>query len=100
MFVGESCPALAVEAYSAAIDLIMSSTLDTNLYTSAVQAHNQAAAAKGKQSLQTAYRWVEETKRTAEATQDKLEVELKNYLNNLIKESIRVRSCGSLSAEV
>lgn len=37
-------------------------------------------------------RWVDVTKQTVRAETDKLEHELKGYKNNLIKESIRVRS--------
>jgi hypothetical protein len=35
--------------------------------------------------------WIEKARREAQNGQDKLEVELKGYLTNLIKESIRVR---------
>ena len=35
--------------------------------------------------------WVDKTTREVKATTDRMEVEIKGYKNNLIKESIRVR---------
>lgn len=100
MFIAESCPALAADAYALAATTIMSSTLDTRMYAEAVDGYNNALtqslnqgapAVKGKQKMALDHRWIEETRRTADATTDRLEVELKNYQTNLIKESIRVR---------
>lgn len=95
MFIGRSCPALAVEAFRLAAEAIKADTMDVGLYEEAVTGY-QAALDRGLQDtdgnkLQRDDEWISNTRRAAQKESDKLEVELKSYQSNLIKESIRVR---------
>jgi COP9 signalosome complex subunit 1 len=108
LFVARSCPALAMDAFALAIATLEQTSLDVQLYEQAVQEHNAAleglqrelaSSSKPSQAaLNAADRkaiplnqaWVKATRDKAEREQDKLEVELKSYQSNVIKESIRV----------
>ena len=71
---------------------------DITLYTALLQVYDQTVMTFGvenglvpRQELaQTDQRWIEETGRRNQEERAKLEVELKNYQSNLIRESIRV----------
>lgn len=90
LFIARSCPALAVEAYTQALREIQEHTLDVELYESVVtEFNNRPEASSRHYALDDA--WAERTRRHVADQQDKLDVELKNYQTNLIKESIRVR---------
>jgi len=108
LFIARACPTLALEAYTLAAATLKESTLDYTLYSTAIQEHNtalnnfkkecasaehptQAAlAAADKTPLAVDQSWADATRRSSNKELDKLEVELKNYQNNLIKESIRM----------
>ena len=71
---------------------------DTGLYIQLAQVYDQAVMAAGpegglvpRQELAPHdQRWVDETNRRNQEERTKLELELKNYQSNLIRESIRV----------
>jgi len=86
LFVARNCASLRQQAYSAALETIKSSSLDYKLYADVVAECKEVAAV----SLSPDQTWISSTKAKQESGWDKLEVELKNYQNNLIKESIRV----------
>ena len=112
MFIARSSPSLALDAYTLAATELKASTLDAKTYGEAVTEHNAklleferelsastspspaALASTGRARLSTDGGWLTDTKRKVASTQDKLDVELKTYQNNLIKESIRVRLPG------
>lgn len=81
LFVARSCPQLRVQAFNAALESIKTSSLDYKLYLDIL---NECKEADGDE------KWAEEARVKYENEQEKLDVELKNYQNNLIKESIRV----------
>jgi COP9 signalosome complex subunit 1 len=59
------------------------------MYQAVLNHHNGTV---GQQSMRPAdQEWVEKTTARAQADKDKLEVELKMYTGNMIKESVRVR---------
>ena len=82
---------------------------DITLYTALLQVYDQTVMTFGvenglvpRQELaQTDQRWIEETGRRNQEERAKLEVELKNYQSNLIRESIRVSGLklGSFGGE-
>lgn len=95
---------------------IKESTLDVSLYEQAFHFYRQTVSAieAGENTSPLAVAWYESVKgkevgldrvwmetarKEGQSTMDKLEVELKGYSTNLIKESIRVRRClGQQSA--
>lgn len=110
VFVAQSSPSLAGPAYTRALAAIKQDTLDAALYEAVyegyaafvtqlrdgVWAHDELAQTwwqtEAKQTVAAPDQaWVNATRIDAQRALDKLEVELKGYLTNLIKESIRVR---------
>lgn len=83
LFVARSCPALRVQAYKAALNSIKQCSLDYRLFLEVLVECKE---------LDWDESWAEDAKAKQENGLEKLDVELKNYQNNLIKESIRVRS--------
>lgn len=66
---------------------------DVNSYQKAVEALANIAPSEREATLDR--EWMEQTIKNVKADTDRLEHELKGYKNNLIKESIRVRSVQS-----
>ena len=91
------CPGIAAQAFLLALEQIRTMR-DITLYTALLQVYDQTVMTFGvenglvpRQELaQTDQRWIEETGRRNQEERAKLEVELKNYQSNLIRESIRV----------
>ncbi|BGP38266.1 hypothetical protein JCM10450v2_002208 [Rhodotorula kratochvilovae] len=109
LFVASSSPSLAGPALTLALSAIKLATLDTKLYEDtyyAYRKHVRAVEAGDEQdplarSWLDAVRggsgeeqvdrdWLDRTKKEAQNGLDKLEIELKGYMTNLIKESIRM----------
>lgn len=110
------CPALAAEAFVLCVQHIHQSR-DPALYQTLLQTYEQVANAHANPNTNTNAnngagagdvvlpnpmelaeldtKWADEVLAKTTAERTKLEVELKTYTNNMIKESIRVR--GSLS---
>ncbi|KAJ7151400.1 26S proteasome subunit RPN7-domain-containing protein [Mycena crocata] len=90
-----TCPSLAAEAFQLAVQQIHQSR-DPSLYQQVMSAYDQISGATDVPlpssmdlaSLDT--RWADETMAKNQAERSKLEVELKTYSNNMIKESIRM----------
>jgi len=90
-----TCPSIAPQAFQLALKQI-EELRDLSLYTSAISTYEQlptitdiplpAASDVG----QLDPKWIEETARKNSMEKMKLEVELKTYANNMIKESQRV----------
>lgn len=103
-----SSPSLCGPALTLALAAIKQLTLDTNLYQEVFQMYRQHVNAieGGREQDPTAVAWyesvkgsevpldrawLEQAKKDAQSGKEKLEVELRGYTTNLIKESIRVR---------
>ncbi|KAF8665046.1 hypothetical protein AX16_000658 [Volvariella volvacea WC 439] len=90
-----TCPSLAFEAFNIAVTKIQE-LRDPNLYQTLVNAYEQLRSTEGVNTppLTEAQpldpRWLDETMAKNQADKLKLEVELKTYANNMIKESIRM----------
>ena len=73
---------LRVQAYKAALAAIRQASLDYRLYLEVLAECRELSGDEA---------WPEDARARQENGLEKLDVELKNYQNNLIKESIRVR---------
>ena len=92
-----ACPAIAPQALKLAFTRLYR-LRDPSLVPAALAAYASAAALPEGQGLPPAAdvvvvdaAWIEEVSKKNVAERTKLEVELKSYTNNMIKESIRVR---------
>ncbi|GJN87088.1 hypothetical protein Rhopal_000033-T1 [Rhodotorula paludigena] len=107
LFVADSSPSLAGPALSLALEAIKAQTLDARLYEETYYRYRQLLSAleSGEEKDPQARAWYEQvrgnearvdrewldrTKKEAQSGLDKLEIELKGYMTNLIKESIRM----------
>ncbi|CAG8434588.1 10915_t:CDS:2 [Funneliformis caledonium] len=106
LFIAKRCPILQNDAYRLALQELRDNSLDHNRYISAATKLNEALTAKGYPSFSIDNTWVDSTQKRAKSLLERLEVELKNYKNNLIKESIRMGhndlgdhyyNCGNLT---
>lgn len=92
------CPSLAVQALQLAAQHIFK-TRDTDLYRHAVGVYDAVAAnAQLPPAAEVApldQAWYDEWTSKNLAERSRLEVELKTYTSNMIKESIRVRSIAT-----
>lgn len=79
---------LAPQAVTQAIKLLKQ-TQDTTTYLTAVQAYNSLPGVTNFIEPDTA--WIEQTQINVASETERLDVELKSYLSNMIKESTRVR---------
>ncbi|KAM6501367.1 26S proteasome subunit RPN7 domain containing protein [Amanita muscaria] len=88
-------PVLAVEAFQLAVQLIQQSR-DLSLYTGLIVAYDQMNGNSGNQLPNSSniakldQKWIDDVSAKNQAEKTKLEVELKTYANNMIKESIRM----------
>ena len=87
--IGTSSTYLCLEALKSAV-IEAKKGKDVGRYEIAVSTLAEAAPGDSYATLDTA--WVERTKHAVKVETDKIELELRGYKNNLIKESIRVRS--------
>ncbi|PCH37462.1 PCI-domain-containing protein [Wolfiporia cocos MD-104 SS10] len=89
------CPTIAGQALQLALTEVFK-LRDPNLYRSVLAAYEQAANnSNGQLSPVTEVapfnqKWVDETTQRNQADRNKLEVELKTYTSNMIKESVRM----------
>jgi len=92
-----SCPSLAPEAFQLCVQYIHQSR-DPSLYQNLLQAYDQVASCteislpNPMDLAELDTKWADEVLTRNQADRVKLEVELKTYSNNMIKESIRVSS--------
>ncbi|KDQ06293.1 hypothetical protein BOTBODRAFT_60691 [Botryobasidium botryosum FD-172 SS1] len=87
LYISEASRMLAPQALLQAIKLLKS-TQDTTTYLSAVQTYNSLPSVSKPISVDT--RWVDQTQANVANESERLEVELKSYLSNMIKESTRM----------
>jgi COP9 signalosome complex subunit 1 len=89
VYIAEICPSLRIEALHIALKELKQ-TLDTEKYVRVQQMLNDALGSQGMDQETLDTQWIEQTRRSASQTSIKLDADLKNYKNSLIKESIRV----------
>jgi len=89
------CPSIATQALQAALKDVFTMR-DVNLYRSVLSAYDQTANASNgeippaSEVAPVNQKWIDETNQKNQADRTKLEVELKTYTSNMIKESIRM----------
>ena len=88
LYIGDNCPPLASEAFRLAVKQFRESTIDANGYVNAVERLRSVQPNIPEAQLDSA--WVSETLLQNRRKTDKLELELKSYKTNLIKESVRM----------
>lgn len=84
-----TCPTLALQAYHLAVQRIRDGR-DTGFYQRAVKLYNTSTAEDPAQPAVVDAAWAEQVTARNVQERNKLEVELKTYQSNMIKESIRV----------
>jgi COP9 signalosome complex subunit 1 len=89
-FVALKSQPLQIEALKHAIRLIKENTLYVSLYRETVEQLHALDSTLSEAAVDQI--WVDQAIKMSRTTAEKLEAELKNYKNNLIKESIRVNS--------
>lgn len=89
LFIASASPALAPQALSKAIDYAVQGQ-DIQLYHHAFATYNSLVGSQNARPLDQ--EWLDKTAAKAQADKEKLEVELKMYTGNMIKESVRVRT--------
>ena len=90
LFIGRSCKPLCVDALRAAVDEAKEGK-DVLRYKEAWDSLRQAAPDDPRAVRDE--NWIETVEATNQTETNTLEGELRQYRNNLIKESIRVRLC-------
>ncbi|KAK9766771.1 hypothetical protein K7432_003909 [Basidiobolus ranarum] len=90
LFIADRCPPLQVEAYKQALKEIQANSSDTNKYLETLTKLNKVLVNLGEEVLVQDTAWIEATNKKNKLRAERLEAELKNYKNNLIKESIRM----------
>ena len=88
-FIALKSPTLQVDALKYAIRLIKERTLNVAVYQETTEQLRLLVPSLPETFVDQT--WIESATRATKAITEKLEAELKNYKNNLIKESIRVR---------
>jgi len=89
------CPALAFQAFQAALDLVLQMN-DTTLYRTLLNTYEQTAVTSNGELPPISdihsfnQDWVDETTQKNQALRIRLDTELKTYSSNMIKESIRM----------
>lgn len=93
LHIAKSSPSVRAPAASLAAAIVKAETSDTTTYQQALNIRNTDTDSvplppPQREAIDTA--WVQTTDKAARAKAEKLELELRNYQNNLIKESIRM----------
>ncbi|KAG9000792.1 hypothetical protein FRB94_005172 [Tulasnella sp. JGI-2019a] len=87
IFIAETCPALAPQAYQMALAHIQQGSTDVGAYLSVLNAYNNLV---GVDRIEADQDWVDRTINQNRKERERLEVDLKTYASNMIKESIRM----------
>ncbi|SPC63208.1 related to COP9 signalosome complex subunit 1 [Ustilago sp. UG-2017b] len=94
MYIATHCPALRKTCSKVAIDHIRETTRDVSAYQAMVTVRNTEPGTgnliPASERIQADSEWIQSTQQRNNAEREKLELEMRNYQNNLIKESIRM----------
>ncbi len=94
MYIATHCPPLRQTCSKAAAEYLKEHTRDVAAYQSMITTHNTEPGTG--ELVPASYRisadaeWIQSTQQRNNAEREKLELEMRNYQNNLIKESIRM----------
>ncbi|PWY98094.1 hypothetical protein BCV70DRAFT_202271 [Testicularia cyperi] len=93
IYLASYCPELRKSCSKAALELIKDTTRDTSTFMALVTIHNtrpDGSLIPAGERIDTDSQWIQTTEARNAADREKLELEMRNYQNNLIKESIRM----------
>lgn len=94
MYIATHCPALRKVCSKAALEHIRQTSRNVSAYQAMVTVHNTEAETgnliPASERIQADAEWIQSTQQRNNAEREKLELEMRNYQNNLIKESIRM----------
>ncbi|SJX64615.1 related to COP9 signalosome complex subunit 1 [Sporisorium reilianum f. sp. reilianum] len=94
MYIATHCPPLRNTCSKAAIDFLKENTRDVAAYQNMVTVHNTEPETgnlvPASHRIAADSEWIQSTQQRNNAEREKLELEMRNYQNNLIKESIRM----------
>ncbi|SPO30713.1 related to COP9 signalosome complex subunit 1 [Ustilago trichophora] len=94
MYIATHCPPLRIVCSKAASDYIKESSRDVSAYQTMITVHNTEPETgnliPAAQRIAADSEWIQLTQQRNNAEREKLELEMRNYQNNLIKESIRM----------
>lgn len=94
MYIATHCPPLRNTCSKAAMDHIKETSRDVSAYQAMVTVHNTEPETgnliPASQRISADAEWIQSTQQRNNAEREKLELEMRNYQNNLIKESIRM----------
>ncbi|KAJ3318677.1 hypothetical protein HDU76_000759 [Blyttiomyces sp. JEL0837] len=88
-FIADVCPELQTDALQMAL-AELKTTYNVPKYSALLGRLNEILSSRARANVAQDSAWVESTNRAVRIQTEKLETELKNYKNNLIKESIRM----------
>ncbi|EJU01508.1 G protein pathway suppressor 1 [Dacryopinax primogenitus] len=86
LHIASCCPSLSAQAYQLAIQTLLTMR-DAHAYVHAVAAYNQLP---GVMQVDQDQEWIDRVRAENQNQREKLEVELRTYQSNMIKESIRM----------
>ena len=90
IFIADRCPPLAIDALQLALSEL-SQTLNSYKYSMTLNTLNDLLKSKNQPSIPIPDDLIESMNQKAKQGKERLDAELKNYKNSMIKESIRVR---------
>ena len=94
MYIATHCPPLRSTCSKAAIDYLKENTRDVAAYQRMITVHNTEPETgnlvPASDRITADAEWIQATQQRNNAEREKLELEMRNYQNNLIKESIRM----------
>lgn len=97
LHIANVCPSLAQPALARAVRLLRQAR-EPHTYLNTIAMHNSLPGLSPADHLEPDKKWVDEVQAQNLSDKNKLEVELKAYSSNMIKESIRVCSCARFSS--
>ncbi|KAH7107066.1 PCI-domain-containing protein [Auriculariales sp. MPI-PUGE-AT-0066] len=89
MAIANTCPSLAQPALARAVKLLHESR-EPQLYLNTIGLHNSLPGVSSADQITADQKWVDDVQSQNASERNKLEVELKTYTSNMIKESIRM----------
>ncbi|EST08794.1 Proteasome component (PCI) domain protein [Kalmanozyma brasiliensis GHG001] len=94
MYIAQHCPSLRQTCSKAAAEYVKEHTRDVAAYQAMITTHNTEPETgdllPASQRIAADSEWIQSTQQRNNAEREKLELEMRNYQNNLIKESIRM----------
>ncbi|MBW0502470.1 hypothetical protein O181_042185 [Austropuccinia psidii MF-1] len=89
-FLAQVSVPLSLTAYDLAIQSIIENTWNVRLYQATLKSYNTIACSNGLPSFSPDELWIQNTQSIVQQSLSRLETDLKNFTNNLLKDNIRI----------